>query len=629
MWRLRLGHFNSIHQGRLLACAKQVGFETLEPRLAMTWGGVPPIVITPPTNATTVALDAQGDASGSAAIGDSEVDYYSFLAPATGAYALAVSTPAFSQLDTVLGVFSSSGQRIAYNDDVSMVDRDSQLSVELTAGARYYVGITNYDSSEQGSYAWSINGPAGSITPTIDLSGAALSASDAGGWGKTITVQAEVQNTGNTDSGTFLVRWYLARDSQAQSGRVSLQRIDAPRSSVRIENIAAGGSITIDVTLKLPSKARTGWHGSSFYLVMGTDVGREVVETNEANNLGQVGAGFDYDPITIGASGGSSAGSFNIQLDMSGLTSSQRDIFQRAADRWEQAIIGDLPQASYGGRTIDDLQISASARSMDGVNGILGQAGPDAFRPGSDLPFHGVMQFDSADLSSMQRSGLLLSVVMHEMGHVLGIGTIWEDLGLLSGAGDSNPIFTGSRATAAYNSLFGLNAGGVPVENTGGAGTADAHWRESVFSSELMTGWAGPGANLPLSRITIASLADLGYRVNMAAANSFTPSASGRSAARQAGGSGRASLVAAADEFAAVVVDAAPPRIWRSTPSAGISTWTHPAPRHLAMTSSTADFQSLAAPLVDASLGDAVDHKDELESDATEMFATLRLQPLL
>jgi hypothetical protein len=133
------------------------------------------------------------------------------------------------------------------------------------------------------------------------------------------------------------------------------------------------------------------------------------------------------------------------------------------------------------------------------------------------------MEFDTADLASMLSNGTLLGVIEHEMGHVLGIGTIWTDKGLLVGAGTSNPLFVGAQAKAAYNAIFGTNAAGVPVENTGGSGTRDSHWRESVFGSELMTGWVGPGSRMPISRITVASLADLGYSVNMAAADSFTP----------------------------------------------------------------------------------------------------------
>jgi hypothetical protein len=196
-----------------------------------------------------------------------------------------------------------------------------------------------------------------------------------------------------------------------------------------------------------------------------------------------------------------------------------------------------LPNATYRGQTVDDVLINASAPTIDGVGGILGQSGPDAFRAGSLLPIHGVMEFDSADMQSMLSSGLLYSVVLHEMGHILGIGTLWEDEGLLSGAGTSNPIFTGANATAQYNQIFGTNARGVPVEATGGPGTADSHWRETVFTNELMTGWAGPGTNLPLSRVTIGSLADLGYTVNYAAADPYMPTAAGLAAGRSASSS--------------------------------------------------------------------------------------------
>jgi hypothetical protein len=111
------------------------------------------------------------------------------------------------------------------------------------------------------------------------------------------------------------------------------------------------------------------------------------------------------------------------------------------------------------------------------------------------------------------------------MGHVLGIGSIWDTKGLLTGAGGSDPRFIGAQATAAYNQIFGRSEAGVPVENTGGSGTRDSHWRESVFTTELMTGWINSGSTIPLSRVTVGSLADIGYQVNMNAADNFTPGA--------------------------------------------------------------------------------------------------------
>ncbi len=223
-----------------------------------------------------------------------------------------------------------------------------------------------------------------------------------------------------------------------------------------------------------------------------------------------------------GGGGGPPPSQFNITLRRgSGLTDSQWQVFQQAAQRWEQIIVGDVPDAVYQGQPVDDILIDASGVPIDGTGGILGQAGPDFLRLGSFLPIHGTMEFDTADLASMEQSGLLRDVILHEMGHVLGFGTIWDLKGLLSGAGGPNPRFTGSQATQQYRAIFNTNETSVPVENTGGGGTRDSHWRESVFKNELMTGYADPPPN-PLSRITAASMADLGYVVNLNAADPYS-----------------------------------------------------------------------------------------------------------
>jgi hypothetical protein len=112
-------------------------------------------------------------------------------------------------------------------------------------------------------------------------------------------------------------------------------------------------------------------------------------------------------------------------------------------------------------------------------------------------------------------------VITHEMGHVLGIGAIWARKGLIRGAGTRNPTFAGPRAMEEYRRL--RNAARVvrvPVENAGAPGSRDSHWRERVFRNELMTSVI-TGARRPLSRLTVASLADLGYQVDLDAAERF------------------------------------------------------------------------------------------------------------
>jgi hypothetical protein len=138
------------------------------------------------------------------------------------------------------------------------------------------------------------------------------------------------------------------------------------------------------------------------------------------------------------------------------------------------------------------------------------------------------MRFDTDDLADIQQAGVLTDVILHEMGHVVGFGTLWPRFpGLLtdpSQLGGLDPHFTGAGAIAAFNGAGGtayVAGQKVPVEDTGGPGTADSHWREMILDNELMTGFIAQAGN-PLSAITVRSLADMGYLVNQAGADPFT-----------------------------------------------------------------------------------------------------------
>jgi hypothetical protein len=89
--------------------------------------------------------------------------------------------------------------------------------------------------------------------------------------------------------------------------------------------------------------------------------------------------------------------------------------------------------------------------------------------------------------------------------------------------GTTNPAYAGALAV---NGIKGFNAIGgkgvrVPVEGDGGPGTALAHWHETTFKNELMTGFLS-GQAQPLSAMTVNSLIDLGYQVNKNSAETFT-----------------------------------------------------------------------------------------------------------
>jgi hypothetical protein len=223
------------------------------------------------------------------------------------------------------------------------------------------------------------------------------------------------------------------------------------------------------------------------------------------------------------------AGAPPLEIDVrfgDGLSAAQRDAFRCAAARWSRAIVGDLPPVVVDGETIRGVLILAEAANLDGAGRELGAAGYTEQRPLTGdraelLPARGLLRLDHADLLALEADGSLGDVIAHEMGHVLGVGTLWAERGLLART-PYGPTFQGPRAMAEYARLCGSDAPrAVPLERDGGAGTAALHWMEARFGAELMSGWVH-GADNPLSALTLASVADLGYTVRMDAADPYT-----------------------------------------------------------------------------------------------------------
>jgi Leishmanolysin len=228
-------------------------------------------------------------------------------------------------------------------------------------------------------------------------------------------------------------------------------------------------------------------------------------------------------------------------------SSSVLTAFNLATAKWQSVIIGSVGSAPIKlaagacdstqpavNETVKDLLVLVHERQIrDTVPGqaILGEAGPCLIRKPGNLPILGVMSLNSSTLATLANDGLLDDVIEHEMGHLLGFGTVWDLDGLLRDTTTSDPWFSGPLAQAAFRKALPSFTGKiVPVEANGGSGTTLSHWRESVMTNELMTGFLNPGAN-PLSAITVESMADLGYTVNAGAADPWPTAASGVSAA--------------------------------------------------------------------------------------------------
>lgn len=222
---------------------------------------------------------------------------------------------------------------------------------------------------------------------------------------------------------------------------------------------------------------------------------------------GDTGGGDGVLSEYFSGSGDGDAG-YDIWLDFkgSGWTTPLQDAFVFAADYLTTVIYEDIGGGGrYRGKTIDDLYVSVELKSIDGEGGILGQAGPTAVWTANDLTAAGVMQFDVADAINIFDQGLWGDVVMHELMHVLGFGSLW-DFGVHAENGlVENGWFTGANAVAANGGDL------IPVEQDGGSGTAGSHWDEDALTNELMTGYINDSNYL--SEFSVMSLADLGYAV--------------------------------------------------------------------------------------------------------------------
>ncbi len=208
---------------------------------------------------------------------------------------------------------------------------------------------------------------------------------------------------------------------------------------------------------------------------------------------------------------------YNILVDFKGSWSVDlQDAFIWAADWTSSVITDDVPDVFYRGKIVDDILITAELKDIDGPGGVLGQAGPTAVRTDGYLPAVGKMEFDTADAEYFDSIGNWEAIVIHEMLHTIGFGTVWDFLGLVDGSGTDNPTFNGVEAVLAYADLFG-GSGAVPLESGYGPGTDDSHWDEALFGNEIMTGFlnsdhdAGTVGDNYMSGMTVASLNDLGY----------------------------------------------------------------------------------------------------------------------
>ncbi len=168
------------------------------------------------------------------------------------------------------------------------------------------------------------------------------------------------------------------------------------------------------------------------------------------------------------------------------------------------------------GAFIEDVSILMALGTIDGLGNTLARGGFCGYgrNPAPPSTITGQMKLDEADAAVASATNLQ-DVIWHEIAHAFGVGTLWQ--GSLSGVGTSDPKYNGTIGNTEWRTLGGPSDG-VPVEPT-----VEAHWREGWFNGEIMTPTTeGPGVRLPISRMTIGTLIDLGWSASLSAADAYT-----------------------------------------------------------------------------------------------------------
>lgn len=352
--------------------------------------------------------------------------------------------------------------------------------------------------------------------------------------------------------------------SSSTVNEVLLFRIDITEAAQEALNVElSGGSGDADMFVHFGERPDNHYDYECLSGNAATEELCQMVPTRVGSYHVAVHAFTTFGPSTLTATvGGRPVETFDIEVVfLDNGTPSQDNIIREAAERWESIIARGAENYDFSVSTaanypadecfegqplvadvVDDLRVWVTIDSIDGRGGAVASAGPCWARPiqftDSDVIWLeavlGRIRLDEADAAALEARGQLLSVAVHEMAHVLGFGTLWELKGMLRNPSvpsspNADTHFAGPLAIAAFDAAGGTTYMGgarVPVESGARPGSSDGHWRESVFGIEIMTPFLAPGTE-PLSLVTIESLADLGYGVDLTEAESYALSSAG------------------------------------------------------------------------------------------------------
>lgn len=178
------------------------------------------------------------------------------------------------------------------------------------------------------------------------------------------------------------------------------------------------------------------------------------------------------------------------------------DVRQRledAAARWERVITGDLPSVQVTepnpqacemvtipamDEEVDDLVVWVEIGPLDGQGAIGGFAGVCVTRA-NHLPVVSSILFDEADYIGP-------TLAAHEIGHAVGVGEVWDEMGLLAdpvkpehgGPGELEAVADATIASGSPDENFGL-PGASPLTTNLVVGKNLGDWTMGPDEEEL------------------------------------------------------------------------------------------------------------------------------------------------
>ena len=202
-----------------------------------------------------------------------------------------------------------------------------------------------------------------------------------------------------------------------------------------------------------------------------------------------------------------------------------KKIVEDARKKWIDIIVGDFHEYTYEGVHYDQLHLNVMYGTLDGESGTIAQGASNLYNPYDQVPVRGSLTVDKADyLANINDPDFIYYAVLHEFGHVVGLDKFtWEYRSLIDASDAKFLKYIGPEGKREFARLLGVSSPrDVPLETEGGAATFGQHIREKEFDIELMTGFIEEEPPMPLARLSIAMLKDLGYEVNYKSADDYT-----------------------------------------------------------------------------------------------------------